>query len=70
MKYILDYLNEERGLMPVAMANFEIEEEFANYETPIGVRVIINDKDTGVVVHYNEYSEWLETKYEQLTRVN
>lgn len=70
MKYILDYLNEERGLMPVTMANFEIEEEFANYETPIGVRVIINDKDTGVVVYYNEYSEWLEAKHEQLKSVN
>lgn len=63
MKYILEYLKEEMFIEPVAGSTIDLEEEFADADTPIGYRLIINGKDVDIVVWHADYSNWLETKY-------
>lgn len=60
MKYILEYIKEELFIEPVAGSTIDIEEEFADADTPIGYRLIINGKDVDIVVWYADYSNWLE----------
>ena len=60
MKYILDYIKEELFIEPVAGSTIDLEEEFADADTPIGYRLIINGKDVDIVVWYADYSNWLE----------
>ena len=63
MKYILDYIKEELFIEPVAGSTIDLEEEFADADTPIGYRLIINGKDVDIVVWHADYSKWLEKKY-------
>ena len=70
MKYILDYLREERSIEPVNGSKVELKEDFADYDLPVGNRLIVNDKDVEIVVWYADYAKWLENKYEQLKLVN
>ena len=60
MKYILEYIKEEMFIEPVAGSTIDLEEEFADADTPIGYRLIINGKDVDIVVWYADYSNWLE----------
>ena len=66
MKYILDYIKEELFIEPVAGSTIDLEEEFADADTPIGYRLIINGKDVDIVVWHADYSKWLENKYVNL----
>ena len=63
MKYILEYIKEELFIEPVAGSTIDLEEEFADADTPIGYRLIINGKDVDIVVWHADYSKWLENKY-------
>ena len=64
MKYILDYLKEERFITFVPDANIEYKEEFADDCIPVGYRIIVNGKDIEIVVWYADYFKWLEKKFE------
>ena len=66
MKYILEYLKEELFIEPVAGSTIDLEEEFADADTPIGYRLIINGKDVDIVVWHADYSNWLEKQYVNL----
>ena len=66
MKYILEYIKEELFIEPVAGSTIDLEEEFADADTPIGYRLIINGKDVDIVVWHADYSNWLEKKYVNL----
>ena len=63
MKYILEYIKEELFIEPVAGSTIDLEEEYADADTPIGYRLIINGKDVDIVVWYADYSKWLERQY-------
>ena len=63
MKYILEYIKEELFIEPVAGSTIDLEEEFADADTPIGYRLIINGKDVDIVIWHADYSKWLENKY-------
>lgn len=63
MKYILEYLEEERFITFVPDANIEYKEEFADDCIPIGYRIIVNGKDIEIVVWYADYFRWLENKF-------
>lgn len=66
MKYILEYLKEEMFIEPVAGSTIDLEEEYADANTPIGYRLIINGKDVDIVVWHADYSNWLEKQYVNL----
>lgn len=66
MKYILDYLKEEMYIQPVEDAIVTYEEEYADCNTPIGYRVIINGKDVDIVVWYADYGLWIEKQFDKL----
>lgn len=66
MKYILEYIKEELFIEPVAGSTIDLEEEYADSDTPIGYRLIINGKDVDIVVWYADYSNWLEKQYVNL----
>ena len=66
MKYILEYIKEELFIEPVAGSTIDLEEEFADADTPIGYRLIINGKDVDIVIWHADYSNWLEKKYVNL----
>ena len=68
MKYILDYLKEEMDIEPIAGAIVDIDEEYATADMPIGYRLVLNGKETDIVVWYSDYSNWLERKYENLIK--
>ena len=65
MKYILDYLREQVGIRPVEGAVVRYIEEFEG-EVPIGHRLVINDRETDIVVWYADLNEWLKEKLEKL----
>ena len=66
MKYILDYLKEEVGIQPIEGSSVSTIEEHANSDCPgVGRRLVINNKETDIVVWYADYDNWLEDKYEQ-----
>lgn len=65
MKYILEYLRNERYIMFPSGSEIRYEIEYAISDIPIGYRVIVNDKDIDVVVWYADYLKWLE-KYSSL----
>lgn len=65
MKYILDYLKEQVGIQPVEGAMVRHIEEFEG-DVPIGYRLVINDRETDIVVWYADLNEWLVEKLEKL----
>ena len=66
MKYILDYLREEIFIEPVAGTTVDLEEEYAESDCPcIGRRLVLNGKETDIVVWFADYDAWLEKKYEE-----
>lgn len=66
MKYILDYLREEMFIEPIAGATVDVNEEYADAVTPVGHRLILNGKETEIVVWYADYYKWIEKKYDEL----
>lgn len=65
MKYILDYLREQIGIQPVEGAMVRHIEEFEG-DVPIGYRLVINDRETDIVVWYADLNEYLIEKLEKL----
>ena len=65
-KYILDYLREEMFLEPVAGTVISLEEEEVESCTPIGYRLVLNGKETDIVIWYADLNSWLIKKYEEL----
>jgi hypothetical protein len=65
-KYILDYLREEMYIEPVANTIVSLDEEYADAATPIGYRLVLNGKETDIVVWYADLNSWLIKKYEEL----
>lgn len=66
IKYILDYLREEMYIEPVADTIVSLDEEYADATTPIGYRLVLNKKETDIVVWYADLNNWLIKKYEEL----
>ena len=64
--YVLSYLKEEMFIQPVDNAVVELEEEYENATIPIGYRLVINKKETDIVVWYVDINKWLAKKYEKL----
>lgn len=66
MKYILDYLREEMFIEPVTGVTIDIDEEYSDATTPVGYRLVLNGKETDIVVWYADYYRWIEKKYDEL----
>lgn len=66
IKYILDYLREEMYIEPIADTIVSLDEEYIDATTPIGYRLILNGKETDIVVWYVDLNKWLIKKYEEL----
>ena len=67
MKYILDYLSEVQFIQPVPGAEVKMIEEYVNSDcSGVGRRLVINNKETDIVVWYADYDAWLEKKYEDI----
>lgn len=66
MKYILDYLREEMFIEPIAGVTIDIDEEYSDATTPVGYRLVLNGKETDIVVWYADYYRWIEKKYDEL----
>lgn len=62
IRYVLKYLKEEMYIEPVENSVVRLDEEYADAETPIGYRLIINEKETDIVVWYADLNEWLVKK--------
>ena len=66
IRYVLKYLKEEMYIEPVENSVVRLDEEWADSEHIIGYRLIINEKETDIVVWYADLNEWLVKKYEDL----
>ena len=62
IRYVLKYLKEEMYIEPVENSVVRLEEEWADSEHTIGYRLIINEKETDIVVWYADLNEWLVKK--------
>ena len=51
---------------PVAGTVISLEEEEAEPCTPIGYRLVLNGKETDIVIWYADLNSWLIKKYEEL----
>jgi hypothetical protein len=70
INYILDYLREEMYIEPVAGSVVSLDEEECVCDTPIGYRLVLNGKDTDIVIWYADLNKWLIKKYEELKRLS
>ena len=66
IRYVLKYLKEEMYIEPVENSVVRLDEEFADTETPIGYRLVINEKETDIVVWYADLNEWFVKKIDKL----
>lgn len=66
VRYVLKYLEEEMYIKPVDKAVVRLDEEWSDSEHIIGCRLIINEKETDIVVLYADLNDWLVKKYEDL----
>lgn len=65
MKRILEYLKEEMFIEPVANTTVDVIEEYADTDCPcVGRRLVLNGKETDIVVWFADYDSWLEKKLE------
>jgi hypothetical protein len=62
IRYVLKYLKEEMYIEPVENSVVRLDEEFADTATPIGYRLVINEKETDIVVWYADLNEWFVKK--------
>lgn len=65
-KYVLDYLREEMYIEPVANTTIDLSIEECCVGTPIGYRLVLNGKETDIVVWYADLNKWIIKKYEEL----
>lgn len=65
-RYVLKYLEEVMYIRPVDKAVVRLDEEFADTATPIGYRLVINEKETDIVVWYADLNEWFVKKIDKL----
>lgn len=65
MKYIIEFLREQVGIQPIEGAIVRYNEEFEG-DVPIGYRLVINDRETDIVVWYADLNKWLVEKFEKL----
>lgn len=64
IKYIIDYLREEMLMEPIAGVTVDLETEYFDATTvPIGCRLVLNGKDTNIVIRYIDYYRWFDKKY-------
>ena len=66
IRYVLKYLKEEMYIEPVENSVVRLAEEWADSEHIIGYRLIINEKETDIVVWYADLNEWLIKKIDKL----
>lgn len=62
IRYVLKYLEEEMYITPVDKAVVRLDTEWADSEHTIGYRLIINEKETDIVVWYSDLNDWLVKK--------
>lgn len=65
LEYLLRYLKEECFIEPVSGTEVETIEEEVNC-IPIGYRLILNGKESDIVVWYADYGKWLEQKMKNI----
>lgn len=64
IKYILDYLREEMLIEPITGVTVDLEIEYFDAATiPTGCRLVLNGKETNIVVRYIDYYRWFDKKY-------
>ena len=61
-RYVLKYLEEEMYIRPVDKAVVRLAEEWTDSDHIIGYRLIINEKETDIVVWYADLNEWFVKK--------
>ena len=62
LNIVLKYIKEEMYIEPVEYSSVSLEEEFSDPEHIVGYRLIINEKDPGIVVWYADLNKWLINK--------
>lgn len=62
LNIVLKYIKEEMYIEPVEYSSVSLEEEFSDPEHIVGFRLIINEKDPGIVVWYADLNKWLVNK--------
>lgn len=62
LNIVLKYIKEEMYIEPVEYSSVSLEEEFSDPEHIVGYRLIINEKDPGIVVWYADLNKWLVNK--------
>lgn len=65
LEYLLKYLKEECFIEPVPDTKVEMTEEEVNH-IPIGYRLVLNGKESDIVVWYADYGRWIERKLERI----
>ena len=64
IKYILDYLRDKMSIEPIAGVTVDLETEYFDAATvPMGCRLVLNGKDTNIVIRYIDYYRWFDEKY-------
>ena len=64
IKYILEYLRDKMSIEPIAGATVDLEIEYFDGATiPMGCRLVLNRKDTNIVIRYIDYYRWFDEKY-------
>lgn len=51
---------------PVVGCTVDVIEEEVESNTPIGCRLVLNGKETDIVVWFADYNTWLEKKFDKL----
>lgn len=65
LEYLLKYLKEECFIEPVPGTEVEMTEEEV-CGTPIGYRLVLNGRESDIVVWYADYGRWIERKLEKI----
>ena len=64
IKYILDYLRDELFIEPIAGVTIDLETEYFDAAAiPMGCRLVLNGKETNIVIRYIDYYRWFDEKY-------
>ena len=63
MKYIEEYLKERLKIK--VLGELTITEEEVEPCMPIGNRLVIDGKESDIVIWFSDYSEWLEDKLDE-----
>ena len=64
IKYILEYLRDDMFIEPIAGITIDLKIEYFDAATiPMGCRLVLNGKETNIVVKYIDYYRWFDKKY-------